>query len=54
MIRAPEIGLVQLQARMGGIGERLPAMPPSPAQRIRLADGTLGYGYGSWPRQHAR
>ena len=34
LIRTPETGLVQLQARMGGIGDRfLPATPPLPAQR---------------------
>jgi alpha-D-ribose 1-methylphosphonate 5-triphosphate synthase subunit PhnG len=33
-LRAPEIGLVQIQARMGGTGERFsPETPPSPARR---------------------
>ncbi|STV02454.1 phnG protein [Klebsiella pneumoniae] len=34
LIRTPETGLVQLQARMGGIGDRFfAATPPLPAQR---------------------
>ncbi|HIE5390761.1 TPA: phosphonate C-P lyase system protein PhnG [Enterobacter cancerogenus] len=45
-IRAPEIGLVQLQARMGGTGERFFAGDATLTRAvIRLSSGTLGYGY---------
>ena len=48
VIRAAETGLVQIQARMGGTGERFFAGD------VRLTDGTLGY---SWvqgrDKQHA-
>lgn len=45
-IRAPEIGLVQLQARMGGTGERFFAGDATLTRAVvRLASGTLGYGY---------
>lgn len=32
-LRAPEIGLVQIQARMGGTGERFSPETPPPAPR---------------------
>ncbi|HEO9522110.1 TPA: phosphonate C-P lyase system protein PhnG [Escherichia coli] len=55
VIRAAETGLVQIQARMGGTGERFfagDAMLTRAA--VRLTDGTLGY---SWvlgrDKQHA-
>ena len=45
-IRAPEIGLVQIQARMGGTGERFFAGDATLTRAvIRLSSGTLGYGY---------
>ena len=45
-LRAPEIGLVQIQARMGGTGERFFAGDATlPRAAIRLADGTLGYSW---------
>lgn len=45
-IRAPEIGLVQLQARMGGTGERFFAGDATLTRAVvRLSSGTLGYGY---------
>ena len=45
-IRAPEIGLVQIQARMGGTGERFFAGDATLTRAvIRLNSGTLGYGY---------
>ena len=45
-IRAPEIGLVQIQARMGGTGERFFAGDATLTRAaIRLHSGTLGYGY---------
>ncbi|ENA0611834.1 phosphonate C-P lyase system protein PhnG [Enterobacter bugandensis] len=46
VIRAPEIGLVQIQARMGGTGERFFAGDaPLTRAAIRLSSGTLGYSY---------
>ena len=46
LIRAPETGLVQLQARMGGIGDRFFAGDATLTRAaIRLADGTLGYSW---------
>jgi alpha-D-ribose 1-methylphosphonate 5-triphosphate synthase subunit PhnG len=46
LIRAPETGLVQLQARMGGIGDRFFAGDATFTRAaIRLADGTLGYSW---------
>ena len=46
ILRAPEIGLVQIQARMGGTGERFFAGDATLTRAaIRLHSGTLGYGY---------
>ena len=46
MIRTPETGLVQLQARMGGIGDRFFAGDATLTRAaVRLADGTLGYSW---------
>ncbi|EPZ2991605.1 phosphonate C-P lyase system protein PhnG [Escherichia coli] len=55
VIRAAETGLVQIQARMGGTGERFFAGDATLTRAaVRLADGTLGY---SWvlgrDKQHA-
>ncbi|HFK5795007.1 TPA: phosphonate C-P lyase system protein PhnG [Enterobacter asburiae] len=45
-LRAPEIGLVQIQARMGGTGERFFAGDATLTRAaIRLNSGTLGYSY---------
>ncbi|RYA67457.1 phosphonate C-P lyase system protein PhnG, partial [Enterobacter cloacae complex sp. 4DZ3-17B2] len=45
-IREPAIGLVQIQARMGGSGERFFAGDATlPRAVIRLKSGTLGYGH---------
>ncbi|MCR1316237.1 phosphonate C-P lyase system protein PhnG [Enterobacter sp. Tr-810] len=45
-IRAPEIGLVQIQARMGGTGDRFFAGDATLTRAvIRLSSGTLGYSY---------
>ena len=45
-IRTPEIGLVQIQARMGGTGERFFAGDATLTRAvIRLKSGTLGYSY---------
>lgn len=45
-LRAPEIGLVQIQARMGGTGERFFAGDATLTRAaIRLYSGTLGYSY---------
>lgn len=44
-IRAPEIGLVQIQARMGGTGQRFCGRRPLTRAAIRLNSGTLGYSY---------
>ena len=45
-IRAPETGLVQLQARMGATGERFFAGDATLTRAVvRLTSGTLGYGY---------
>jgi alpha-D-ribose 1-methylphosphonate 5-triphosphate synthase subunit PhnG len=54
LIRAPETGLVQLQARMGGIGDRFFAGDATLTRAaIRLADGTLGYSW-IWAATAAR
>ncbi|MDU1024831.1 MAG: phosphonate C-P lyase system protein PhnG, partial [Leclercia adecarboxylata] len=46
LIRAPEIGLVQIQARMGGTGARYFAGDATLTRAVvRLASGTLGYSY---------
>jgi alpha-D-ribose 1-methylphosphonate 5-triphosphate synthase subunit PhnG len=46
LIRAPETGLVQIQARMGGTGDRFFAGDATLTRAvIRLADGTLGYSW---------
>ncbi len=55
VIRTAETGLVQIQARMGGTGERFfLATPTLTRAAVRLTDGTLGY---SWvlgrDKQHA-
>jgi len=54
-IRAPEIGLVQIQARMGGTGERFFAGDATLTRSvIRLKSGTLGYSYQlGRDKQHA-
>jgi len=46
LVRAPEIGLTQLQARMGATGSRF-VMGDMTVTRavIRLEDGTYGYSY---------
>jgi len=45
-IRAPETGLVQIQARMGGTGARYFAGDATLTRAVvRLASGTLGYSY---------
>lgn len=45
-IRAPEIGLVQIQARMGGTGQRFFAGDATLTRAaVRLNSGTLGYSY---------
>ncbi|HEE9787444.1 TPA: phosphonate C-P lyase system protein PhnG [Enterobacter soli] len=45
-IRTPEIGLVQIQARMGGTGDRFFAGDATLTRAvIRLSSGTLGYSY---------
>ena len=45
-LRPPEIGLVQIQARMGGTGERFFAGDATLTRAaIRLNSGTLGYSY---------
>lgn len=49
VIRAAETGLVQIQARMGGTGERFFAGDATLTRAaVRLTDGTLGY---SWAPQ---
>ena len=46
VIRAAETGLVQIQARMGGTGERFFAGDATLTRAaVRLADGTLGYSW---------
>ncbi len=46
LLRAPEIGPVQIHARMGGTGERyLAGNATLTRAAIRLHSGTLGYGY---------
>ncbi len=46
LIRTPETGLVQLQARMGGIGDRFFAGDATLTRAaVRPADGTLGYSW---------
>lgn len=54
-IRAAESGLVQIQARMGGTGERFFAGDATLTRAvIRLASGTLGYSYQlGRDKQHA-
>lgn len=45
-IRAPETGLVQLQGRMGGTGERFFAGDATLTRAaVRLSSGTLGYSW---------
>ncbi|MRS90376.1 phosphonate C-P lyase system protein PhnG [Enterobacteriaceae bacterium RIT714] len=45
-IRAPEVGLVQIQARTGGTGERFFAGDATLTRAVvRLTSGTLGYSY---------
>ncbi len=45
-IRAPETGLVQIQARMGGTGQRFFAGDATLTRAVvRLTSGTLGYSY---------
>ena len=46
LIRAPESGLVQIQARAGGTGARFFAGDATLTRAVvRLTSGTLGYGY---------
>lgn len=45
VIRAAETGLVQIQARMGGTGERFLLATPLTRAAVRLTDGTLGYSW---------
>ena len=46
VIRAAETGLVQIQARMGGTGERFFAGDATLTRAaVRLTDGTLGYSW---------
>ena len=46
LIRPPETGLVQLQARMGGTGNRFFAGDTTLTRAVvRLKSGTLGYSY---------
>lgn len=46
LIRAPESGLVQIQARMGVTGERFFAGDATLTRAVvRLTSGTLGYSY---------
>ncbi|HKM97576.1 MAG TPA: phosphonate C-P lyase system protein PhnG [Buttiauxella sp.] len=46
VIRQSEIGLVQIQARMGGTGKRFFAGDASLTRAVvQLADGTYGYSY---------
>ena len=46
LIRAPECGLMQLQARMGGTGNRFFAGDTTLTRAVvRLKSGTLGYSY---------
>jgi alpha-D-ribose 1-methylphosphonate 5-triphosphate synthase subunit PhnG len=46
VIRQPEVGLARLQGRMGGNGQRFNFADTTITRAaVRLADGTLGYGY---------
>lgn len=46
LIRAPEIGLVQVQARMGGTGQRFFTGDATLTRSVvKLASGTYGYSY---------
>ncbi|MDM2734404.1 phosphonate C-P lyase system protein PhnG [Citrobacter sp. Ct235] len=46
LIRAPETGLMQIQARMGGTGNRFFAGDTTLTRAVvRLKSGTLGYSY---------
>lgn len=46
LIRAPESGLMQIQARMGGTGNRFFAGDTTLTRAVvRLKSGTLGYNY---------
>ncbi|MCE4463301.1 phosphonate C-P lyase system protein PhnG, partial [Escherichia coli] len=46
VIRTAETGLVQIQARMGGTGERFFAGDATLTRAaVRLTDGTLGYSW---------
>lgn len=46
VLRAPEIGLTRLQARMGGTGRRFILGDTTVTRAVvRLADGTCGYSY---------
>ncbi|ECE1725797.1 phosphonate C-P lyase system protein PhnG [Salmonella enterica] len=46
LIRAPETGLMQIQARMGGTGSRFFAGDTTLTRAVvRLKSGTLGYSY---------
>ncbi|MGL4429112.1 MAG: phosphonate C-P lyase system protein PhnG [Silvania sp.] len=53
LIRAPETGLVQIQARMGGTGARYFAGDATLTRAVvRLASGTLGYSYQLGRNKH--
>ncbi|MBM6607322.1 phosphonate C-P lyase system protein PhnG [Enterobacteriaceae bacterium RIT814] len=53
LIRAPESGLVQIQARMGGTGERFFAGDATLTRAVvRLSSGTLGYSYQLGRNKH--
>lgn len=55
VIRTAETGLVQIQARMGGTGERFFAGDATLTRAaVRLTDGTLGYSWVLGARQTAR
>lgn len=46
VIRQPEVGLTRLQGRMGGTGDAFNFADTTITRAvIRLADGTLGYGF---------
>ncbi len=45
VIRAAETGPVQIQARMGGTGERFCWRRHAHRAAVRLTDGTLGYSW---------
>ncbi|EOG8083925.1 phosphonate C-P lyase system protein PhnG [Citrobacter sp. CK184] len=53
LIRAPETGLMQIQARMGGTGNRFFAGDTTLTRAVvRLKSGTLGYSYQLGRNKH--